>query len=77
MDTKELLEVKIIEMQAQRIEAGHWEYNDAEIARLDGGIDALENLYWDLFGKEAYMTLLDRLKAEWDEKEKNFSIILK
>lgn len=73
MDTKELLEAKISEMQAQRIEAGHWGYNDAEVDRLEGGIDALENFYWDLFGKEAYMTLLDRLKAEWDEKEKNFS----
>lgn len=73
MDTKELLEAKIIEMQARRNESTRWEYNDAEVDRLEGGIDALENFYWDLFGKEAYMTLLDRLKAEWDEKEKNFS----
>lgn len=73
MDTKELLEAKISEMQARRIETTRWEYNDMEVDRLEGGIDALEDFYRDLFGKEAYMTLLDRLKAEWDEKKKDFS----
>lgn len=69
MDTKELLEAKITEMQALRNEIARLDYNDVEIARMEGGIDALENFYWDLFGKEAYMTLLDRMKAE---NEKNF-----
>lgn len=68
MDTKELLEAKITEMQTLRNECARLDYNDVEIARLEGGIDALENFYWDLFGKEAYMTLLDRY-----EKEENLS----
>ena len=71
MDTKELLEAKITEMQALRNECARLDYNDVEIARLEGGIDALENFYWDLFGKEAYMALLDRNdRSECDEKNK-------
>jgi hypothetical protein len=71
MDTKELLEAKISELQARRNESTRWDYNDVEIERLEGGIDALENFYWDLFGKEAYMTLLNRLQEE--QKKKKFS----
>ena len=71
MNTKELLEAKIAELQALRNECARLNYNDVEIARLEGGADALENFYWDLFGKEAYMALLDRNdRSECNEKNK-------